>query len=158
MSLEDMRIGKMTDFEIAPHNISITRTDTQASMCTHLPSLSTDMWFHRSFPFCPFGNIKTSAGTMNTDVLKKQEWSWSKLQPQGTFQHNVGEQGDQSVTWSCYATHIQTCLDQRIQKIEQRGKKEELFFSKHRQTAKGREKVDNHQMERRKHHNKHLHF
>lgn len=96
---------------------------------------------------------------MNADVLEKRERNGSKLQPRGTFIHNVGEQADQSVTWSCYAKHIQSLTEYgRIQKIEQREKMErslkrrkkkdkllrdmkELIITKWGQTASQRRKT-----------------
>lgn len=44
---------------------------------------------------------------MNADVLRK-------LQLQGAFIHNVGEQEDQSMTWSYYAKHIQTLTENNV--------------------------------------------
>lgn len=89
---------------------------------------------------------------MNADVLEKRERNGSKLQPQGTFIHNVGEQADQSVTWSCYAKHIPTLTENSlIQKIEHWGKNGKLLKKRERkresrQTATRHERVNNHQM------------
>lgn len=70
---------------------------------------------------------------MNADVLEKRERNGSKLQPQGTFIHNVGEQADQSVTWSCYAKHIPTLTENSlIQKIEHWGKNGKLLKKRER--------------------------
>lgn len=49
------------------------------------------------------------------------------------FIHNVGEQADQSVTWSCYAKHTQTQKG-LIQKMEQREKGRACVEKKKEQT------------------------
>lgn len=126
--LEEMRISQnVLNFNINTYRHSGINVHALTSVHTshHYPQTG----FCCSFPFCPFGNIRTSAGTVTADVLKKREWSRSKLQLQGTFILNIGEQGDQSVMWSCYAKHIQTLTENSInQKIDQREKNEKLFL------------------------------
>lgn len=100
---------------------------------------------------------------MNADALERRERNGSKLQPRGMFIHNVGEQADQSVTWSCYAKHTQTQKG-LIQKMERREKGRAREKKK-----KGTDKLLRDMKElittwgraasqRRKHHNEHLHY
>lgn len=54
--------------------------------------------------------------------MEQREGNGTKLQPEGTFIRNVGEQADHSVTFSCYAEHIQTIARTPQLKKENAGK------------------------------------
>lgn len=142
--------------QMTPHNISKARTGSGESICTLAsPIIHRHVYlgeqFSCSFLLCPFRNIKTWAGRVNADVLQKWEWGGSKRQPRGMLIHNVGEQAHQSVTWSCYAKHILTLSENGlIQKTAKGKRKKKMKASRkkkkiRRQTAKGHERVNNHQ-------------